>query len=248
MLNLPSSIMTLLEPFRSIFHPYTWIKVHVLLVGTLLAPGKRTVTAALQAVGLSQESNFAKYHHMLNRAVWSSRQMSQILLTLLLAVLGGGRSPLVFGIDETIERRWGHKIRARGIYRDGVRSSGSHFVKTSGLRWTSLMWLTPIPWAHRIWALPVLTVPAPSERYYQAKKRAHKKLTDWTRQIIKQLRRWLPKRELIVVGDNSYAEGRAFLVRRLLSLHGSRVRHGGLVSLRQATCAHPLGLDSRPPG
>lgn len=178
MLNLPSCIMTLLDPFRPIFHEYTWHKIQVLLVGTLLAPGKRTVTAALQAVGLSQESSFAKYHYVLNRAVWSSRQISQILLTLLLTGLGSGSGPLVFGIDETIERRWGPKIKARGIYRDGVRSSGSHFVKTSGLRWISLMWLTPIPWAHRIWALPVLTVLAPSERYYQTKKRAHKKLSD----------------------------------------------------------------------
>lgn len=205
MLNLPPSIMTLLDPFRPIFHEYTWNKIQILLVGTLLAPGKRTVTAALQAVGLSQESGFAKYHHVLNRAVWSSRQMSQILLTLLLTVLGGSSGPLVFGIDETIERRWGPQIKARGIYRDAVRSSGSHFVKTSGLRWISLMWLTPIPWAERIWALPILTVLAPSARFYQAKKRGHKKLTDWARQIIKQLRRWLPNRELVVVGDNSYA-------------------------------------------
>jgi hypothetical protein len=108
-------------------------------------------------------------------------------------------------IDETIERRWGAQIKARGIYRDAVRSSASHFVKTSGLRWLSLMWLTPIPWAQRIWALPVLTVLAPSERYYQVKKRTHKKLTDWARQLIKQLRRWLPNRELVVVGDNNYA-------------------------------------------
>lgn len=205
MLNLPPSIMALLNPFRPVFHQSTWDKVQVLLVGTLLAPGKRTVTAALQAVGLSQESSFAKYHHVLNRAVWSSRQMSQILLMLLLTVFGPGTGPLVFGLDETIERRWGAQIRARGIYRDAVRSSGSHFVKTSGLRWVSLMWLTPIPWAERIWALPVLTVLAPSARFYRAKKRVHKKLTDWARQIIKQLRRWLPDRELVVVGDNSYA-------------------------------------------
>lgn len=205
MLNLPSSIMTFLEPFRPIFHLSTWLKVQVLVVGTLLTPGQRTVTAALRAVGLSGETGFAKYHQVLNRAVWSSHQVSQVLLTLLLNVLDSGDGPLVFGIDETIERRWGQQISARGIYRDAVRSSGSHFVKTSGLRWISLMWLTPIPWAQRIWALPVLTVLAPSERYYQAKKRAHKKLTDWARQIIKQVRRWLPNRELVVVGDNSYA-------------------------------------------
>jgi len=116
-----------------------------------------------------------------------------------------GVGPLVFGIDETIERRRGKRISAKGIYRDGVRSSGSHFVKASGLRWISLMWLAPIPWAGRVWALPFLTVLAPSERYNRERGQRHKKLTDWTRQMILQLRRWLPNRPLVVVGDSSYA-------------------------------------------
>src|SRR5688572_12990972 len=145
MLNLPSSIMALVEPFRPVFHESTWNKVQVLLVGSILAPGKRTVTATLRTVGLADEPGFAKYHQVLNRAVWSSRRVSQVLLTLLLGMLDAGIEPLVFGIDETIERRWGAQIKARGIYRDGVRSSHSHFVKTSGLRWLSLMWLTAVP-------------------------------------------------------------------------------------------------------
>jgi hypothetical protein len=128
-----------------------------------------------------------------------------VLLTLLLEMLSHSSGPLVFGIDETIERRWGAKIEARGIYRDAVRSSQSHFVKSSGLRWISLMWLTQISWAERIWALPFLTILAPSERYYKGKMRSYKKLTDWARQMIYQLRRWLPKCDLVVVGDNSYA-------------------------------------------
>ncbi len=205
MLNLPPSIMTLIQPFRSIFQYQTWIKAQVLVVGAILAPRKRTVTAALRIVGLAEGRGFAKYHQVLNRAVWSSRQASYVLLTLLLAVLDDDCGPLVFGIDETIERRWGSQITARGIYRDAVRSSGSHFVKASGLRWIALMWLTPIPWAHRVWALPFLTVLAPSERYYEAKKRTAKNLTDWARQMITQLRRWLPHRPLVVVGDNGYA-------------------------------------------
>lgn len=205
MLILPSSIMALVEPFRPVFHESTWNKVQVLLVGSILAPGKRTVSAVLRVVGLANEPGFAKYHQVLNRAVWSSRQVSQLLLNLLLSVLGHERGPLVFGIDDTIERRWGAKIKARGIYRDAVRSSHSHFVKASGLRWLSLMWLTPVPWAQRIWALPFLTVLAPSERYSKGKVRSHKKLTDWARQMIYQLRRWLPNHELVVVGDNSYA-------------------------------------------
>jgi len=113
--------------------------------------------------------------------------------------------PLVFGIDDTIERRWGQKIEARGIYRDPVRSSKGHFVKASGLRWLSVMLLAPIPWAPRVWALPVLTALCPSKRYNQAHRNRHKTLTGWARQLILQLRRWLPGRKLVVVGDNSFA-------------------------------------------
>jgi hypothetical protein len=113
--------------------------------------------------------------------------------------------PIVFGLDDTIERRRGENIKAKGIYRDPVRSSHSHMVKASGLRWLSLMLLAPIPWAGRIWALPFLTVLAPSERYYEKKVCKHKKLTDWARQMLFQLRKWLPERSLVVVADSSYA-------------------------------------------
>ena len=114
--------------------------------------------------------------------------------------------PLVFGIDETIERRWGRKITARGIYRDPVRSSQSHFVKASGLRWVVLMLLVPLPWCQRVWALPVLTVLAPSERYHQERGQRHRKVTDWAQRLIAQLRRWLPQRKLVVVADAAYAK------------------------------------------
>ena len=113
--------------------------------------------------------------------------------------------PLVFGIDETLERRWGKKIKAKGIYRDAVRSSHSHFVKCSGLRWINLMWLAPVPWAQRVWALPVLTALAPSERYCQERGIRHKKLTDWARQIAALLRRWLPERQIVIVADSGYS-------------------------------------------
>ena len=112
---------------------------------------------------------------------------------------------MVFGIDETLERRRGPKIKSLGIYRDAVRSSHQQLVKASGLRWISLMWLGHVPWAGRHWALPVLTVLAPSTRYYRQQGRRHKKLTDWARQMIMQLRRWLPQRSLVLVGDNGYA-------------------------------------------
>ena len=205
MLTLPNVIVPLLTPFAMLFTNPTWRKAQLLLVGTILTPGQRTVAAALRVMGLSDDRNYARYHEVLNRAVWSSREVARVLLLLLLQHLDHGDGPLVFGIDETLERRRGAKIRARGIYRDAVRSSRHQLVKASGLRWISLMWLGHVPWAGRHWALPVLTVLAPSSRYYQRQGRRHKKITDWARQMVMLLRRWLPHRSLVLVGDNGYA-------------------------------------------
>ena len=205
MLTLPDTIISLLTPFSTLFHRRTWLKSQLLLVGAILAPGKRTVTSALRVMGLEDDRNFARYHHVLSRAVWQPLQLGRTLLWLLLQHMDQGDGSLVFGIDETLERRRGGRIKAKGIYRDGVRSSGRHFVKASGLRWVSLMWLATIPWARRTWALPILTVLAPSERYYRKMGRTPKKLTDWARQIILQLRKWLPHRPLVLVADSSYA-------------------------------------------
>ena len=205
MLTLPVAIVPILAPFAMLFTNPTWQKAQLLMVGAILTAGQRTVAAALRVMGRSDQDDFARYHEVLNRAVWSSREAARILLLLLLQHLDRGDGPLIFGIDETLERRRGAKIQARGIYRDAVRSSRHQLVKASGLRWISLMWLGPVPWAGRHWALPVLTVVAPSSRYYQQLGRRHKKITDWARQMVMQLRRWLPHRPLVLVGDNSYA-------------------------------------------
>jgi hypothetical protein len=204
MLLLPNALQKVLMPFAGLFTKPTWQKAQLLLLGALLTPRKRTVTAALRVMGLASRHDFAKYHQVLNRASWSPFEASRLLLGLLLSTFDMGGA-LVFGIDETLERRWGKKIKAKGIYRDAVRSSHSHFVKCSGLRWISLMWLAPIPWAGRVWALPVFTALAPSERYCRERRVRHKKLTDWARQIILLLRRWLPKRTIVVVADSGYS-------------------------------------------
>ena len=215
MLTLPDEYNTLFAQIRPVFSKRVWKLAVVLLVGTILAPGKRTVTAALRIMGLSQERHFQNYHRVLNRAVWSNLVLSLVLLRLLLnAFLSCG--PVVIGIDETIERRRGEKIKAKGIYRDPVRSSKSHFVKASGLRWISMMLLVKVPWAKRVWGLPFLTALAPSERYYERSSRRHKKLTDWARQMGMQVRRWLPKHKIILVADSSYAA--LELLHNLLSL------------------------------
>jgi DDE superfamily endonuclease len=201
---LPNNYISLLALFAVHFDPRVWPQAQLLLTGAILARGQRTVCSALRVMGLSDERHFQNYHRVLNRAVWSSRTLSQTLLLLLVRVFAP-MGPIVIGGDETIERRRGERIKAKGIYRDPVRSSHKHFVKASGLRWVTLMLLGAIPFAQRIWALPFLSLLAPSERYSAGMVRAHKTVLDWTRQALRQLRRWLPDRAIVFVGDSSYA-------------------------------------------
>src|SRR6266498_744124 len=202
--TLQTEYITMLGAFARLFSKRIWEHGKILLWGAILSPAERTVTAALRVMGLSGEKHFQNYHRVFNRAVWSSLEASRILLGLLIQAFARS-GPVILGLDDTIERRRGAQIKAKGIYRDPVRSSHSHFVKASGLRWLSLMLLAPIPWAGHVWALPFLTCLAPSQRYYEGKARGHKKVLDWGRQMIMQLRRWLPGRLLVIVADSEFA-------------------------------------------
>jgi DDE superfamily endonuclease len=205
MLTLPNEMIALLAAFAPEFSKPVWLLAQVLVVGAILSPHKRTVTAALRAMGLSQDKGFDKYHRVLYRDKWSGLHLSRILLVLLVTTFVTLGAPVLIGVDETIERRWGPKIIQRGIYRDPVRSSKSHLVKASGLRWVSLMLIVDIAWVGRAWALPFLTVLAPSERYDQQRGRKHRKVLDKASAMIRLVRWWLPEHELVIVGDGTYA-------------------------------------------
>src|SRR5271166_1009774 len=201
---IPPVLTAWLSVFRSCFTAPVWNHILVLVTGVVLAPGRRTVSQALRVMGLADDPGFGRYHEVLNRSRWDARTVAQRLLRHVLArLLPTG--PVVVGIDDTIERRWGPRIKARGIYRDPVRSSKGHFVKTSGLRWLSAQLLVHIPWAGRIMGLPFLTVLAPSRRFYADKPRAPKTLLDWARQAALQIHRWLPARRIVIVGDTAFA-------------------------------------------
>lgn len=201
---MPPEFALIMIAFQPLFSKAVFQHAQVLVAGAILTPGRRTVASALRIMGLSQLITFQNYHRVLNRATWSAERAAGVLLSLL-AYTFDESGALVFGIDDTIERRRGAKIEAKGIYRDPVRSSHGHFVKASGLRWLSLMYLARIPWAERVWALPFLTVLCPSERYHEGQGLRHKKLTDHARQMLLWLRRALPDRPLVVVCDSSFA-------------------------------------------
>ena len=207
MRTLPPKMVQVLAPFAPLFSKRIWQHAQLLLVGAILAPGRRTVGSALRAMGLDQQKRFHRYHRVLSRASWSSREASRVLLGLLVETFVPEGGPLVLGIDETLERRYGKKIAARGVYRDPVRSTHETFVKSSGLRWVCVMLLVEIPWASRVWALPFLSALAPSERYAAKRGRRHKKITGWAWQLLLLLRRWYPRRELVAseATDRAYA-------------------------------------------
>jgi hypothetical protein len=197
--TLPDKFTEIVMLFAVHFSPHVWQHARGLVIGAILVRGQRTVTAVLRVMGLSEDRSFENYHRVLNRAVWDARAVSRTLMMILIQTFAR-EGELLMGGDETIERRTGKLIRSKGIYRDPVRSSHSHFVKASGLRWVTVMLLRCVPFAQRIWALPFLTLLAPSERFY-GQRRRHKKLTDWMRQALLQVRRWLPDRKIIFVGE-----------------------------------------------
>src|SRR6476620_2608 len=201
---LPTRFAGIILAFAPLFVHRSWRHAQLLLIGAILVPGQRTVTNVLRITGHTRDRHFVNVHRVLNRAAWCPRTGGHILLRMLISAFMP-RGPVIMALDDTIERRRGKRIAAKGIYRDPVRSSDAHFVKASGLRWMSLMLLAPIPWAGRVWALPFLTALAPSERYCRERKLRHKKLTDWGRQLVLQARRWMPGRRLVLVTDSGFS-------------------------------------------
>ena len=139
--------------------------------GAILVPGRRnTVASALRVAGLDQTPHFTNHHRVLNRNRWSARWLSRCLLGLLIAAFVPPDQPVVIGLDDTIERRWGaakdHSAASIATFGAPERS----FRQGERFSWLSVMLLPEIGWAGRCWALPFLTVLAPSQRYWQEHK------------------------------------------------------------------------------
>lgn len=204
-MSLSPEIVAVLAIFQSAFTCPTWNKAQVLILGTLLARGRRTVAAALRQMGRGDKPDFSLYHQVLNRAKWSARRVSRLLLLALIQafVAPGGSVTLV--IDEHLERRWGPRIHKRGHFRDALLSSRKRSVSNSGLRWIVMALVVNVPWTSRCLALPVLSVLAPSPKVSQRLGRRHKTIAHWARQMITQVRRWLPGVGITLLGDGAYS-------------------------------------------
>jgi hypothetical protein len=231
-MDLPPEILAVLDAFAPLFSSRTWPHARTLVVGAILTNGRRTVASALRVMGLAQHAHFTNYHRVLNRDAWSPLAAARILLALIVAALPAG-SPIILAADDTVERRDGRKIEARGCYRDPVRSSRKHTIRCFGLRWVVMAALVPVPWSKRPWALPFLTALCWPEGKGRCPE--HKTSIDWLRQMIAQVRRWQPGRELVLVVDGGFAA---------VALAASCIR-------REATLVCRLRLDAalyHPPG
>ena len=200
-----ASVMQILNVFIVAFTAPAFAKAVVLACGTILTPGPRTVSAALRAVGLNSSSQFGKYHRLLNRDKWDSLLVSQLLLQLIVETCLLPASPLTLAVDETLERRWGPQISILGYYRDPIRSTKKRVVITPGIRWLCLSIVVPLPWCKREWALPFLTVALLSPKTSVKLGKRHHTTVQRTAQLICLVRRWLPDRQIVVVGDGAYA-------------------------------------------
>jgi hypothetical protein len=203
MFPLPEMIIAVLAQFAGLFSAPVWGHAQVLLIGAILCQGPRTVAAILRVMGLGQDPRFERYHRVLSRARWSGLQAARMLWGLLIRLLPPQWVPMIV-VDDTVERRRGTRIKAKGCYREAVRSSQKHVVKCFGLKWVCLMLLVRLPWSSRLWALPFLTVLAPSKQANQEAKKRHKTTVDWTCQMVKTVSRWL-RRPWVLLGDGGFA-------------------------------------------
>jgi hypothetical protein len=201
---LPDPIIEVLSTFRPWFTALTWRKLMTLLTGTLLAQGRRTVATALRHSGNAQAANFSSFHQVLNRAQWSPLALSRQLLLLIVETFVPAGASVDLVIDETLERRWGSKISKRGHYRDSALSSRERSVSSPGLRWIVMALVVRLPWTKQKWALPFLCVLTTSPEVSAALGKRDKTIAMWAQQMMSLLRRWLPDREIKLMGDTAY--------------------------------------------
>ena len=227
-MSLPGAIIAVLAAFEPVFTQPTWHKARLLVVGTLLARGRRTVTAALRLTGHMHDPHFNCFHHVLNRARWVPLAVSHRLLLLLVATFVPVGATVEIVVDETLERRWGPRITKRSHYRDPLLSSKGRSISNSGLRWVIFALVVHVPWTRRYWALPFLAVCVTPPQLDAQRQHHHRGVPAITQLMLRRIRSWLPARAMAVWGDGAY----------------SSIELGLLAQDERITLITPLRLDA----
>src|ERR671916_517195 len=224
---LPPSFLAWLSPYLAVFSRRTRPPAAALAVGALLAVGPRTVTNCLRALGLAWHPGFTAFHRVLNRNAWSGHALARALFRAVVAAFVPA-GPVIIGVDHTLERRRGPRIGPAGRFYDPSRLADMPRPTARGLRWLSAMVLVEVPFAGRIWALPVLTALTPTKAWSERHGRRHRTVTEWARRMLLALRRWLPDRPMVAVMDGEFAA--------LELLHALRPRMAVITRLRKDAC------------
>ena len=203
-LHLPPSFLAWLAPFLAAFSRRTRSTTAALATGALLAVGPRTVTNCLRALGLAEHPSFTAFHRVLNRNTWSGLALARTLLHMVVATFVPS-GPIIIGLDHTLERRRGPSIGPAGRFYDASRRADMPKPTSRGLRWLSAMVLVEVPFAGRIWGLPVLTALTPSKVWSERQGQRHRTVTEWARLVLLTMRRWLPGRAIVAVMDGEFA-------------------------------------------
>ena len=203
-LHLPPHFVAWLAPFLAAFSRRTRFTTAALATGALLAVGPRTVTNCLRALGLAEHPSFTAFHRVLNRNTWSGLALARTLLLMIVAAFVPS-GPIIIGLDHTLERRHGPRIGPAGRFYDASLRADMPKPTSRGLRWLSAMVLVEVPFAGRIWGLPVVTALTPSQAWSERQGQRHRTVTEWARLLLLTLRRWLPGRSIVAVMDGEFA-------------------------------------------
>jgi hypothetical protein len=197
-LTLPPSLMALLAVFQPCFTAPSFRTFCGLAAGFLAQPGRRTVCGMLTGAGLSRLWSHHRAHRFFSHARWGSEGLGLALARLVVTLLVPAGAPVLVAVDDTLFKRTGPTVHAIGWFHDGSAKG----PKQAGLgnNWVICAVIVTLPFCSRPVALPVLArlvhkdiAPAPASRLVLA------------RQMISQLARALPGRDIHVVADAAYA-------------------------------------------
>jgi hypothetical protein len=203
-LNVPLAAAPLLESFSGAFSKPTFTRFVVLLIGSVLAFGRRTVTNIVWTVRCLVDGDVSSYHRVLSRASWSLWPLAKIVAAAAIALVPDDEPVSIAG-DDTPQQRKGKKVYGKARHRDPIRSTHSHTVWLFGHKWVVLSILVKLPCCWRYWALPVLMALYRDKATNQAEGRRHKTPTDLARQMLATLIHWFPQRQFVFCGDGGFA-------------------------------------------
>jgi hypothetical protein len=203
MLPWPRAAEPLLMSFSIAFTRPSFQRAMVLLVGTILTMGRRTVTNALWTVRSMAGGHFSSYHRLFSRASWSLWPLGKVLATAVLAWIPEGQ-PVPVAADDTVAQHRGPKVYGKARHRDAVRSSHSLTVWKWGHKWVTLAIVVRLPFTTKRWALPVLCALYRSREQNRAEGRRHKTPPQLARQLMAVLIHWFPRRKFVFLGDGGF--------------------------------------------